>query len=71
MRSGHRTAVENLWSTLERSVEKHKPPIIDELEEFLHQEWENIDLSILINLILSMKMRCLALIELKGERIKF
>ena len=60
---------ENLWSVLERNVDKQKPANIDELEEFLNQEWENIELSTLINLVLSMKTRCLAIIELKGERI--
>lgn len=29
---------ENLWSILERSVEKRRPSNIDELEEFLKQE---------------------------------
>ena len=62
---------ENLWSVLERNVEKRKPANIDELEEFLNQEWENIELSTLINLFLSMKTRCLAIIESKGERINY
>ena len=62
---------ENLWSIIERNVEKRKPSNIDELEEFIHEEWENIDLSTLMNLVFSMKSRCLALIESKGERIKY
>ena len=62
---------ENLWSILERNVEKRRPSNIDELEEFVNQEWENIDLSTLINIALSMKTRCLAIIELKGERINY
>jgi hypothetical protein len=43
---------ENLWSIIKRNVEKRRSSNIDELEEFLNQEWENIDLSTLINLVL-------------------
>jgi transposase len=63
--------VENLWSILKRRVEKRKPSNLDELNQFLHEEWKIIDLSILNNLIKSMKTRCLALINSKGERINY
>jgi transposase len=63
--------VENLWSHIKRSVEKRKPSNLDELDDFLHEEWEKIDLYLLNNLIKSMKTRCLALIDSKGERINY
>ena len=63
--------VENLWSIIKRRVEKRKPSNLDELDDFLHEEWEKIDLSLLNNLIKSMKTRCLALIDSKGERINY
>jgi transposase len=63
--------VENLWSIMKRRVEKRKPSDLDELDQFLHEEWQNIDLSTINNLIKSMKNRCLALITSKGERINY
>ena len=38
---------------------------------FLHEEWKNIDLKIVNNLVQSMKSRCLAIIDLTGERIDY
>ena len=63
--------VENLWSIIKRRVEKRKPTNLQELDLFLHQEWAKTDMSILNHLVNSMKSRCLALIETKGERINY
>ena len=63
--------VENLWSIIKRRVEKRKPANLEELNEFLHEEWDRTDLAILNRLIGSMKSRCLALIESKVERINY
>lgn len=63
--------IENLWSIIKRRVEKRKPINLKELDKFLHEEWEEIDMVIINNLIKSMKPRCLALIESKGERIHY
>ena len=63
--------VEKLWSIMERRVEKRKPSNLHELDRFLHEEWRNIDLSTINNLINSMKKHCLALIASKGERINY
>ncbi|CAF4965723.1 unnamed protein product [Rotaria sp. Silwood1] len=32
--------IENMWSILKRRVEKRKPSNIDELDQFLHEEWK-------------------------------
>ncbi|CAF1540052.1 unnamed protein product, partial [Adineta ricciae] len=63
--------IENLWSILKRRVEKRRPSNINELDQFLHEEWENIDLKIVNNLVQSMKSRCLAIIDSKGKRIDY
>ena len=63
--------VENLWAIIERRIEKRKPGNIEELNNFLHEEWNNIDTNLLSHLVNSMKTRCLALIESKGERINY
>ena len=61
--------IENLWSILKRRVEKRRPKDFDELEQFLHEEWEKIDVSVVNHFIASMKERCLAVISSKRERI--
>ena len=63
--------VENLWSIIKRRVEKRKPTNLEELDKFLHEEWDKTDMVVLNHLINSMKSRCLALIESKGERINY
>jgi hypothetical protein len=63
--------VENIWSIVKRNVEKRKPMNIDELELFLAEEFENIDINVVKNCVMSMKKRCLSLIDCKSERIKY
>jgi transposase len=63
--------VENLWSIIKRRVEKRKPINLQELDMFLHEEWDKTDMLVLNHLVNSMKLRCLALIESKGERINY
>ena len=63
--------IENLWSVIKRRVEKRRPSNLNELNKFLHDEWNKVDMLIINNLIKSMKSRCLALIESKGERIDY
>ena len=63
--------IENLWSVIKRRVEKRRPSNLNELNKFLHDKWNKVDMLIINNLIKSMKSRCLALIESKGERIDY
>ena len=63
--------VENLWSIIRRRVEKREATNLEELYNFLHEEWVNIDVVILNHLLNSMKSRCLELIKSKGERINY
>jgi transposase len=64
-------SIENLWSILERRIEKRWPSNIDELERFLCEEWKQVADSVLSNLIGSIETRCLALLDSKGERINY
>jgi transposase len=63
--------VENLWAILERCVEKRRPSNIDELEQFLNEEWKRVEKVTLVNLIRSMTKRCQVLIDSRGERINY
>ena len=63
--------MENLWLIMKRRVEKRRPSDLRELDQFLHEEWQNKDLSNIKNLTNSMKKRCLALIASNGERIHY
>ena len=63
--------IENRWSVIKRRVEKRRPSNLNELNKFLHDEWNKVDMLIINNLIKSMKSRCLALIESEGERIDY
>ncbi|CAF3774289.1 unnamed protein product [Rotaria sp. Silwood1] len=63
--------VENLWSIVKCNIEKTKPSNIDELELFLAEKFKNIDIDTVRNCVMSMKKRCLSLIDCKGERIKY
>ena len=60
-----------MWSILKRRVEKRKPSNIDELDQFLHEEWKKVEKKIINNLVNSMESRCLAIIDSKGERINY
>ena len=63
--------IEILWSVIKRRVEKRRPSNLNELNKFLHDEWNKVDMLVINNLIKSMKSRCLALIESKRERIDY
>jgi len=63
--------IENLWALVKRNVEKRKPKNLDDLGEFMVEEWEKIPDEIINNLVRSMKRRCEEIIRTKGERINF
>ena len=56
---------------MKHNVEKRKPTNIDEFELFLVEEFQNIDINVAKNCVMSMKKRCLSLIDGKGGRIKY
>ncbi|GES78191.1 IS630 family transposase [Rhizophagus clarus] len=63
--------IENLWSIIKSKVEKRMPKNLDDLENFMIEEWENIPESVLINFSYSMRRRCELIIENNGERIPY
>jgi transposase len=63
--------IENLWGIVKRNVEKRMPKNLDELEQFMVEEWNKIPDSILKSLVDSMRNRCLEVIEKNGETISF
>lgn len=63
--------IENLWSIVKHNIEKRLPQNIDELKQFMIEEWEKIPESFLVNLVQSMKKRCQLVIERNGERIPY
>jgi transposase len=63
--------IENLWGLVKRNVEKRKPRNLDDLEEFMIEEWDLISDEIINNLVNSMRKRCEEVIKVNGERIKF
>ena len=63
--------IENMWSIFKQRVEKRKPSNIDELDQFLHEEWKKVDMTVISNLVHFLKSRCLVIIDSKGERIDY
>ena len=63
--------IENLWSITKKHVERRRPKNLEELDQFLHEEWNKIDRETLSHLIGSMNARCLAVIKSNGERINY
>ena len=50
--------IENLWSIVKHNVEKRMPANIDDLKEYLAEEWDKIPNALLSNLVSSMSRRC-------------
>ena len=64
--------IENLWAILKKLVAKRRPSNIDDLKRKLREEWqlleENYDLD---KYICSIPKRIKAVIDVKGQRIKY
>ncbi|CAB5359663.1 unnamed protein product [Rhizophagus irregularis] len=56
---------------VKHNVEKRMPQNIDEMKQFIAEEWNKIPDSFLVNLIQSMKRRCQLVIERNGKRIPY
>ena len=63
--------IENMWFILNRRTEKRKPSNIDELDQFVYEEWKKVDMIVISNLVSPMKLICLVIIDSKGERITY
>lgn len=63
--------IENMWGIIKRNVEKRMPKNIGELEQYMIEEWNEIPMSTLKNLTMSMKRRCELVLEANGDRISY
>ena len=63
--------IENLWLIIKNKVEKRMPKDVEQLKEFLAEEWEAIPEETVINLVRSMKTRCELVLEKNGDRIPY
>jgi hypothetical protein len=63
--------IENLRADLSSRVFDRNPCGVDELKEFLLDEWEKTDPELLRTLAYSMRKRCQLVIDANGERIKY
>jgi transposase len=63
--------IENLWQIIKNKVEKRMPQNVEELKEFLVEEWEAISKETVNNLVSSIKNRCNLVLERNGDRIEY
>ena len=63
--------IENLWDELERRVGKRQPKNLQEVELQLTQEWNNIELSVLDKLVVSVASRLYERVKMKGYPTKY
>ena len=60
-----------MWYIVKNNVEKRMPRNIDELKQFMTEEWDAIPETTIQNLILSMRKRCELVLEKNGDRISY
>ena len=63
--------IENLWSYLKQKVEELNPQNENELIELLFNLWENLDISLIHNLIDSVPSRLRTVIQSDGYPTKY
>jgi hypothetical protein len=62
-------SIEHLWNEVGRRV--RRPESIDQLQRALTDEWNNIPQAFVMRLIGSMRRRCLAVINARGEHTRY
>jgi len=65
--------IENLWSILKERIRKRipHPANVKQLEQYIHEEWNQLDLLILKNLVKSMRRRNRMVFLSKGYQTKY
>ena len=63
--------IENIWSLLKRNVRKRLPKNVDELQIFIHEEWEKLDFEIIRKTCESVEARIDKCISVHGKRIHY
>ena len=62
--------IEQLWEILKDAVERRGPYGIDELTQFVQEEWDRISQDTIDNLVRSFRARAQKIVAMKGETIK-
>ena len=63
--------IENLWPVLKKKVRKRKPQTINQLEDFIIEEWNNLDNRYVATLCNSIHTRIEKCIASNGNKIKY
>jgi len=63
--------IENLWPIMKRNVRKRKPQNAMELENYIYEEWDELDDHYISNLCNSIHNRISMCIEKEGDKIKY
>ncbi len=69
--SGDANPMENLWSDLNRRVENRFATTIDELKQYIVEEWNQTSLLMLSKLVHSMTKRLQSIVNNKGNKTKY
>jgi hypothetical protein len=63
--------IENVWRILKEKVRKRRPQTKDQLEEVIHQEWDQLPKNLAWNLVNSMPTRIQQVLERGGDSIDY
>jgi transposase len=63
--------IENLWNVLKARVYARFPQTLEEMEQFIREEWEATDLKFICHICRSMPRRLQLLLENKGHKISY
>lgn len=63
--------IENIWGIMKVKISQRNPKNVEELKQFIQEEWNNINPTTIKNLINSKKNRVKEVIEKKGEKINY
>lgn len=70
-RSPDLNPIENIWSILKSRVYKRKPKTVEELEDFIFEEWENLDDEMVGRVAASFTNRLEDVIERNGSAVDY
>ena len=65
--------IENLWSQMERALQGRPNPPVNEAQlwQAVQEEWANINMFDVRRLVLSMRRRCLSLVQAAGGHTRY
>ena len=63
--------IENVWRILKYRIGKRFPKTLDELRQYLIEEWDKLELKDFVHYIREMPERCQAVIDAKGGHTKW